>query len=343
MRKYIQIFTILGISAVISLSLPFHVEAEKKALAKEGRTIGMAVEFMDHAACAYIAQEKGWFEQEKIRISAYQSYITGMALASALARGDIQVAYICLVPAINAYANGKVPIRIVAGTHKYGYGLSVNPEKVKTLKDLEKPAVRIGCVREGGTVDVFFQRVIDNHGLDKAKLSHKVQRMNPAKQCWAVKTGKLDAAFLPEQWATMAEDMGFRMLLTAQDVWPEMQGSVLVVKEELVQRDPMIVKGLVKVTERATDYLHRHRDEAVRIVARRLSIAGGKTFPAKTAQITTSLDITPGMLKRSMTRLKYTTSLDPRAIQEMIDYIHHLGYIRHSFKAEDILDLRFLR
>ena len=57
-------------------------------------SIGMAVEFMDHAACAYISQDKGWFEEEGINFTSYESYVTGMALASALARGDIQVAYI---------------------------------------------------------------------------------------------------------------------------------------------------------------------------------------------------------------------------------------------------------
>jgi hypothetical protein len=85
--------------------------------------IGMAIEFMDHAACAYISQDKGWFEEEGLNFTSYESYVTGMALASALARGDIQVAYICLVPAINVYANAKVPIKIVAGTHKYDYDL----------------------------------------------------------------------------------------------------------------------------------------------------------------------------------------------------------------------------
>jgi NitT/TauT family transport system substrate-binding protein len=107
--------------------------------------IGMAVEFMDHAACAYISQDKSWFEEEGLNLTAYESYVTGMALASALARGDIQVAYMCLIPAINVYANAKVPIKIVAGTHKYGYGLVVNPEKIKNIKDLEKPDIRLGC------------------------------------------------------------------------------------------------------------------------------------------------------------------------------------------------------
>jgi hypothetical protein len=92
--------------------------------------IGLAVEFMNHAAAAYISQDKGWFEAEGLDLSAYTSYVTGMALASALGRGDIQVAYMCLVPAINAYANAGVPIKIVAGTHKYGYALVADPRTV---------------------------------------------------------------------------------------------------------------------------------------------------------------------------------------------------------------------
>jgi len=38
-----------------------------------------------------------------------------MALASALSRGDIDVAYICLIPAINAFGNAEVPFRVIAG------------------------------------------------------------------------------------------------------------------------------------------------------------------------------------------------------------------------------------
>ena len=182
--------------------------------------IGMAVEFMDHAACAYLSQDKGWFEEEGLNFTSYESYVTGMALASALARGDIQVAYICLVPAINVYANAKIPIKIVAGTHKYGYGLVVNPKKIKSVKDLEKPGIRIGCVREGGAVDVLLRRTIEKNNLDERKILDNIQRMNPPKQILAINTGQLDAVFLPEQWATMAEESGFKMLLMSQEIWP---------------------------------------------------------------------------------------------------------------------------
>ena len=305
-------------------------------------SLGMAVEFMDHAACAYISQDKGWFEEEGLNLTSYESYVTGMALASALARGDIQVAYMCLIPAINVYANARVPIKIIAGTHKYGYGLVVNPDKIKSIKDLEGSDIRIGCVREGGAVDVLLHKTIDRYNLDEKKILNNIQRMNPPKQVLAINAGQLDAAFLPEQWATMTEDLGFKMLLMSQEVWPEMQGSVLVVKDELIRDHPEVVVKLVKISQKATDWINQHPQEAAEIVARQLQEAGGSLFPVEITAIATKTEITPEVLLRSMNRLEYTTDIDPVVIQDAINYVAHLGYIKNSFKAEDILDLSFI-
>ncbi|NCO24290.1 MAG: nitrate ABC transporter substrate-binding protein [Candidatus Infernicultor aquiphilus] len=331
--KNFFILLLIGFLILVSLG---------EGAAQEETPLGMAVEFMDHAACAYISQDKGWFKEEGLNLTTYESYVTGMALAAALARGDIQVAYICLIPAINVYANAKVPIKIVAGTHKYGYGLVVNPDKVKIIQDLEKPDIRLGCVREGGAVDVLLHRTMDNYNLNKEKILNRIQRMDPVKQVLAIKMGQLDAAFLPEQWATMAEESGFKMLLMSQEVWPEMQGSVLVVKEELIKNHPDLVKKLVKVTKRATNWANQYREEAAEIMARQLQIAKGSLFPINTAEEAGRLDITPEVLFRSMERLKYTTDINPEMVQETIDYLAKLGYIKSSFPAEDILDLSFI-
>jgi NitT/TauT family transport system substrate-binding protein len=305
--------------------------------------LGMAVEFMDHAACAYISQDRGWFKEEGLNFTTYESYITGMALASALARGDIQVAYMCLIPAISVYANAEVPIKIVAGTHKYGYGLVVNPEKIKNVKDLEESGIRIGCVREGGAVDVLLHRTIDKYNLDEKKILNNIRRMNPPKQVLAIKTGQLDAAFLPEQWASMAEDLDFKMLLMSQDVWPEMQGSVLVVKEELARDHPEIIEKLVRISKKATDWINQHPQEAAKIVARQLQEARGSLFPAEIADIAAQTEMTPEVLLKSMDRLEYTTDIGPVVVQEAIDYVTQLGYLKSSFQSGDILDLSFIK
>ncbi|MGD2126153.1 MAG: ABC transporter substrate-binding protein [Desulfobacteraceae bacterium] len=304
--------------------------------------VRMAVEFTDHAACAYIAKEKNWFEDEGLHVSAYENYMTGMALAAALARGEISVACICLVPAVNAFANGKVPIRIVAGTHKHGYGLVVNPAKIKDLHDLAKPAVRIGCVRVGGAADMMLQKMMEQYHLDKASILGNVRRMNPPKQVLALRSGQLDAAFLPEQWATMGEDLGHEMALRSQDLWPDMQGSVLVVRKELIEDHPERVQKLVKVFTKATAWLNRHRWRASILVARHLSATQMNLLPRKAAVCAENLAITPQIIRQSMDRMVFTTRISPTGVQDVIAFMSRLGYIRESFQAQDILNLRFL-
>jgi NitT/TauT family transport system substrate-binding protein len=310
---------------------------------QDDEPIGMAVEFMSHAACAYIAQDMNWYEEEGLNLTAYESYATGMALAAALARDDIQVAYLCLVPAINVYANAGVDIKVVAGTHKYGYSLVVDPAKIQTVSDLEQEGIRIGCVREGGAVDVLLHKTIDEYDLDEEKVMANVQRMNPQKLTLAVSMGQLDAAFIPEQWATMTEESGFEALLLSQDIWPDMQGSVLVVKQELIDNHPEIVAKLVELTDRANEWAGDHPDEAAEVVARQLGGVGSDLFPVEVTDVVAQLEITPNVLLRSMARLDYTTEIDAEAVQDVIDYVAELGYINTSFDANEILDLSFLK
>lgn len=334
MKKYLLLLCIILLISLIPIG---------GCTPEEDESIGMAVEFMDHAACAYISRDKGWFEEEGLKLNAYESYVTGMALSSALTRGDIQVAYLCLVPAINAYANAGVPLKVVAGTHKYGYGLVVDPENITVVTDLEKTGIKIGCVREGGAVDVLLHRTIDKYGLDEEKVLNNVQRMNPAKIVLSIKMGQLDAAFLPEQWATMAEEFDFEMLLMSQDIWTDMQGSVLVVTEDLINNHPETVGKLIKVSSKAMDWGNSNPDEAAEIMARQLSTVDANVFPAEAADVASDLEITPEILKRSMERLDYTIDIDPDIVQDTVDYIAELGYIKSSFDSGDILDLRFIK
>jgi NitT/TauT family transport system substrate-binding protein len=229
----------------------------------------------------------------------------------------------------------------VAGTHKHGYALVVNPEVVTKVEDLVNDGLRIGGVREGGAVDAVMHRTIDKYRLDRRKVLSKVRRMNPPKLLIAIKTGQLDAAFLPEQWASMAEELGFQMLLTAQDVWPGMQGSVLVVKEELTRESPELVRKLVAVNEVATRWINEHPDEAANILARALSVPGERGTFAGIPTLASKLEISPETMRRSMTRLEYSTLISLDDVQEVIEYAVQLGYIKKPFPAEKIVDTRF--
>ena len=80
--------------------------------------LNVAVEYTDHAASFYYANEKGLFQDSGININDVKVYASGVGVAAAFTKGGFEVSYMCLVPAIYTYANGGVPIKIIAGTHK---------------------------------------------------------------------------------------------------------------------------------------------------------------------------------------------------------------------------------
>jgi NitT/TauT family transport system substrate-binding protein len=324
----------LIVSAMVILGLL--IARERSA---ESVPIGMAVEFMDHAAAAYVARDHGWYRASGLNLTTYTSYLTGMALASALARSDVQVAYMCLVPAITAHANAGVKLKIVAGTHKYGYALVVNPDIVTSVEELAGEGVRLGCVRAGGTVDMLLERTIDHYRLDREAVLSRVRRMSPPQMLMAINAGQLEAAFLPEHWASMGEELGFTVLLTAQDIWPGLQGSVLVVKEELLHQSPDMVDKLVGINRDATLWLNAHPEEAANTMTRLLQSADGIALPEGFEGTPMDFGLNPTTMLRSMSRLEFTSSISARDVQEVIDYAFRLGYIEEPFPAQEILDV----
>ncbi|MEF3169405.1 MAG: ABC transporter substrate-binding protein [Deltaproteobacteria bacterium] len=309
----------------------------------EQPSIKMAVEFNSHAVPAYVAIEKKLFEAQGLKINAYASYATGATLAAALTKGDIDVAYICLIPAINAYANAGVPIKVICGTHLYGYGLAVNPQKVQSIKDLENPEIRVGCLAAGTAVDTVMHMTMEHYKLDKQKILSKTRRMNPAKAIFAVKTRQLDAVFLPEHWLTLTENYGFSVTHTARDVWPDMIGSVLIAKNALIQNNPVYVGKIVNATRKATAYMNEHPEECAQIAARYLSFESQKAPLVEVFDNKNDLIVTNTSVARSMKNLDYINSIDRKMVQEIIDNAARLGNIRQSFSADAMLDLQFMK
>jgi sulfonate transport system substrate-binding protein len=312
------------------------------AAGREGGPVHLAVEFVDHAACAHIARHLGWYAQAGLDVQAFDSYMTGMALSAALVKGGIDAAYMCLFPAINAYANGHVPLKIVAGTHRYGYGLIVNPARIKSVADLAAPGIRLGCTNEGSPPAALLHKLVDRFHLDAA-LVERARRMPPPKLLLSLRTGQVDAAFMPEQYPTMGEADGFRQLVQASDLWPGMQGSVLVVTQGFLDAHPIEVKKLVRLTERGIAYIHAHPQEAARIVAEELNATGKRMLPIDLSGGPGNAMISPEVIHESLTnKMETTAAVDPAAVQAAIDYAARLGYIAHRFPAGNMLYLRYL-
>ncbi|MEA3346577.1 MAG: nitrate ABC transporter substrate-binding protein, partial [Candidatus Auribacterota bacterium] len=92
------------------------------------------------------------------------------------------------------------------------------------------------------------------------------------------------------------------------------------------------------VTDRATQFINQHPEEAAEIVAGGLQVAGKKIFPIKVIDSASNLTITSSSIFKSLTAmLVNTTDINPQEIQKAIDTCVDLGYIKESFKAEEFI------
>ncbi|MDD4334720.1 MAG: ABC transporter substrate-binding protein [Desulfotomaculaceae bacterium] len=304
---------------------------------QEGINMNAAVEYTDHAAAFYFAQGKNLFQENNLNINDIKVYASGVGVAAAFTKGGFDVSYMCLVPAIYTYANGGVPIKIIAGTHKNGYGLVVNSEKIKELRDLERSDIKIANGPKGTTTDFIQMLLIEKENLDSGQVLANTVRMNAAKQLMALRNGIVDAVFVPEHFAAMAASFtGMTMLASSNDIWPDMQGSVLVVSGDFLTKHPDGVEKLKETNQKSIDMMNEDPQEAAIIVAQNLNINQGMV-KEETQSLQANLEVTPELVAKSMTNLRSTPDITLQDVQAVIDKMYALGYITKPFDAAEIM------
>ncbi len=242
----------------------------------------------------------------------------------------------CLVPAIYTYANGGVPIKIIAGTHKNGYALVVNSATINKLSDLEKDGIKIANGPQGTTTSFLQKLLIEKEGLDPEKVqANTVQMTQQAAYGFAQR--KVDAIFVPEHFASLAASFpGMEMLIQSSDIWPDMQGSVLVVTEDLLTNQPGIVEKLKEINKQSIQLMNENPEDAAEIVAQVLNI-NQTMVKDETESLEANLDVTPEIAAASMRNLKMTSDITIEEVQAVIDKMYELGYLAKAFKAEEII------
>lgn len=303
------------------------------------KELNFAVEYTSHASSFYYADAKNMFEEEGLLVSDVKVYVSGAAVATAFIKEQFDVAYMCLVPAIITYANGKVPIKIIAGTHLDGYGIVANSKKVKTLSDLNSDGIKIG-VGPKGTVTSFIQEVIiEKAKLDPVKARKNFVTMNSSKQIMALKAGLVDAVVLPEHFVSLAASLeGMEILAKSSELWKDLQGSVIVASEKLLNESPEVIQKIKKVNKEAIRQINENNREASVIVAKNLNIHQDR-IRSQTKSPDIDLTVTPQIAKSSIENLILTDEISIEAVQEVIDKMVEYGFIQNSFDAREILVL----
>jgi NitT/TauT family transport system substrate-binding protein len=337
MKLYYFLFYLVLFIGVISAEENSVINDQ--SLVKAGK-IRAAIEFSTHSAVFFVARAKGWFVEAGLDVDDFRSYATGTTLAATLARGQIDMALICLIPAVVAKANGDVSFKIVSGAHKYGYGMAVNSQQIKNVTDMQKPGLRIACPREGTPTDVLLQRFIRNYELDETKIKANIVRVPPFRIPAMLKSGAVVAGVMSEHWFSEAvKDENFSVLFTAEKLWPGMQGSVLMVTDDLIKNHPQAVQAVVDIIRRAADFIAANPAEAADIISAQLALSKPEEANLKISENT--MQFSRSVIQENFARMPCSADISKEDVQAAIDELVLLNYIK-PFPVSEIFDDSFL-
>ncbi|GAA3829897.1 aliphatic sulfonate ABC transporter substrate-binding protein [Streptomyces phyllanthi] len=237
-------------------------------------------------ATALVGKQKGFFQKALGGTEAkYQVFNAGPSEIEALNSGSIDIGWIGPSPAINGFTKsaGK-NLRIIGGSASGGVKLVVNPDRIKSLKDVK--GKRIATPQIGNTQDVAFLnwaaeqgwKVDAQSGEGDVSVIRTDNKITPD----AYKAGSVDGAWVPEPTASKLVAEGAEVLLDEADLWPDKMFVItnIIVSQEFLKEHPKAVEAVLKASVDTNKWINANPDEAKATANAQLKVDSGKELPA---------------------------------------------------------------
>ncbi|MFF4269630.1 aliphatic sulfonate ABC transporter substrate-binding protein [Streptomyces sp. NPDC001536] len=237
-------------------------------------------------ATALVGNQQGYFQKALGATEAkYQVFNAGPSEIEALNSGSIDIGWIGPSPAINGYTKSKgTNLRIIGGSASGGVKLVVNPDKIKSLKDVK--GKKIATPQLGNTQDVAFLNWIADQGwkvdAESGKGDVSVVRTDNKVTPDAYKSGSIDGAWVPEPTASKLVAEGAKVLLDEADLWPNKEFVItnIIVRQDFLKEHPKAVEAVLKASVEANKWINANPDEAKAAANKQLEADSGKALPA---------------------------------------------------------------
>ncbi|MGW7721678.1 aliphatic sulfonate ABC transporter substrate-binding protein [Streptomyces chartreusis] len=238
-------------------------------------------------ATALVGRHEGLFQKELGgTLARYSTFNAGPSEIEALNSGSIDIGWIGPSPAVNGYvkAGGK-NLRIISGSASGGVKLVVNPEKIRSLKDVK--GKRIATPQLGNTQDVALLNWISEQGwkvdAESGKGDVSVVRTDNKVTPDAYKSGSIDGAWVPEPTASKLVAEGGKVLLDEGDLWPDKKFVItnIIVSQSFLKDHPDVVEAVLRASVKTNEWINANPDKAKASANKALEELSGKALPAE--------------------------------------------------------------
>jgi NitT/TauT family transport system substrate-binding protein len=288
--------------------------------AAEARRVSVAVPDLSASLIAFVvAKEKRFYEAEGLDVELIKMSASLANLALIGGNVAFGAAGAAAIPSVVRGA----PLRFLFHTYfRPIYWLYAQPDigDLQALKDK-----KVGVSGIGSGPDLLLREFLKKHGLEGGRDVAILTLGAGTARFFALKAGSVDAAMLSPPSNFMAEEAGFRQLVSfVKEDLVDLQSAV-VVREGSPQSDPLLVEKFLRGTLKGFFYARENRSGTIPILARVQSIKedlAAKTYdisrPAMTADGTVSDEILKRTLDQTVTRLGLKEA--PSSFLKVFDY-----------------------
>jgi NitT/TauT family transport system substrate-binding protein len=214
-----------------------------------------------------VAQEQGLFAKNGVRVDLkyFDSYTDSL---TALANGSLDANSQTLNDTISSAAGGAKEVIVLTNDNSTGNDQIIARPGINSVADLKGKSV----AAEQGTVDHYLLLLaLRRAGLSERDVTFKPLLTDAAAA--AFKAGKVDAVGVFAPFTSTALQLpGSKAVATSKD-FPGAIPDHLVVRSDLVKKDPKTVQALVKTWFDTLAWISANPDKAVNIMAKRAGVS----------------------------------------------------------------------
>ena len=265
-----------------------------------------------------ISREKGRYRFKGIKFASFAE------MAEALRSGHIEAAFMIAPLAIVLKQQGT-DVRIVYIGNRHESTLVVHKSlPVNRIEDLAGKTLAVPMRYSG-----HHLAVLDMLQGTSAEGRVKIVEMNPPDMASALAAGSLDAYFVGEPFAAQTLLSGdAEVLHYVEEIWPHFICNLVIVKQDLIDRQPDAVQHLVAGASRSGLWARQYPHKAAEVAA---------------AYWNQPREVISFALTTPASRIEYSRFI-PRIdeIQELADRMHRFGLVPHT-DITSLVEDRFAR
>ena len=275
-----------------------------------------------HHIAEFISMQKGWFAEETGVNFTDKEFVGGASEMQAMMAGELDMAYVGAVPAINAIEKG-LKAKIVASANNEGSALVMSKEFNYTgPKDLI--GKKIATLQPPSIQDTVFRIWLLDSGIKPEDVDMKY--MSGAEMLTSLSSGAIDGFIWAEPGPTQAEMKGVgKIVVNSSEMWMH-PCCVVLVSDKFIEENPDMVKKIVKTHVTAMNYIKTNETDTINISANKLKL---------------SEDVLKNSLESGRTKYNPDPRLIESGIQRFSDDLIKIKVLNRQMNSSELFDFSF--